>query len=819
MQTTPHTDPMKQENAPAAGLSSAEAASHLAKGLGNAAPRTHTRSGWQIVRDNLFTFFNFLNMGLGALIVIAALSDLRLLRNGAFLLVVAINLVISIAQELRAKRTVDQLSILNAPKVRALRDGAETELRSEQLVQGDTVLLKEGDQVAVDGPVLLGEGLEIDESLLTGESVSIKKQPGDLVSAGTFVVAGTGHMEAAKVGTATGAAALAAEAKKERKKPSELLRALDRLIKGLSAVILPVGLIFLAKSWLLRSSVPLPQALVRTVSVLVGMIPEGLMLLTSVALAASVVRMGKHKMLVQRLSSIETLARIDTLCLDKTGTITTGEMDLAGAALPGGEMVAATAFPKERSPEFAEVKNAMGALLQVLPEGNATQKALAAGFEKNSGWSAVSTLPFSSARKFSAVDFGENGIWVYGAPEFIPYAADAQLVKQLSALTSKGYRVLLLAKAEAAPGGLEALSNATPKALLVIEDRVRPDAAETCRYFKEQGVALKVISGDSADTVSAIARRVGLEGAEKAVDMSTVGEQPGFLALGEQYTVFGRVTPFQKRSLLSALQGAGHIVAMTGDGVNDVLALKQADCGVAMATGSDATRATADLVLLGNDLAAMVPAVYEGRRVINNIQQVASLFLVKTIYSTLLAFFFLFWPYHYPIMPVQMTLINAMTIGIPSFILALRPNKERVQGSFIENVILRALPASLSAFLALVAVQLVRGNFALSPQDVSSLSVAVLGFCGLFVLFLVSRPHNAPKALLLVLCTAGFVLPLLLRPQFFFLQPYTLRLFMLSLPLFVLVVLGYLLFLKLGKLPALRALDRQIKSAFIKEKP
>lgn len=783
------------------GLSEAEALNLRKQGKGNTPLKKPTRSVLRIFADNIFNYFNFINCALGFLVVLVCLQDARYLRNLLFMFIVVVNTGVSIYQEWRAKRTVDRLSLITAPHVEACRDGVFRRILLAEIVPGDLLRLRSGQQVVVDGHTEQSEGLELDESLLTGESDAIRKGVGDPLMSGSVVLAGQGLMRVEKVSKDTLAARITLEAQKEKPPTSALMRSLNRLLKLISLLLFPIGLVLLTKIYTTRSGDALLRGVVSVVGLLISMLPEGLVLLTSIALAVSVIQLGRKKALVQTLPSIETLARVDTLCLDKTGTITSGKMRLLALVDLDARRCSAYGPPPEHAPirEFfaepargyslseraePELLAALQAQSQSFPEGNATQEALnrfvaALGRPEREAapaagpWKRLNYMAFASRRKWSCCSYEGRGSWYLGAAEkLLDEAAMAALRPLSEGLAQLGLRVVLLASTprllgEEDLGQDRPLPELRPRALLLIADEIRADVARTFRYFRDQDVALKIISGDHPYTVEAIARRAGVEGFERLIDMSGLPEDADLSEIAESYQLFGRVSPFQKRALLKALQQRGHTVAMTGDGVNDVLALKDADCGVAMASGSDAARAAADIVLLDNRMSLMVDAVYEGRRVINNIQRVASLFLIKTTYSCLFALMMLLLPISFPVLPIQGSLINSVAVGIPSFFLALKPNRERVRGRFFANVAPAAIPPGLSAVTLLLLLQLLKGPLQLSPPVVSTYAMVILIVVSLRALYSACLPFDGLKTALFALCTLLPAVAILFFPGVF----------------------------------------------------
>ena len=695
------------------GLTAAQVEERRQQGLTNKQENHISKSVGQILRDNLMTFFNLINLVL-AVLVLAVGSY----KNATFVGIVVCNTAIGIFQELRAKRTLDRLSLISASKATVRRDGKEYQVELEEVVLGDILLLSSGNQICADSIVREGT-LEVNEALITGESDTVFKNPGDQLYSGSFVVSGKAAAEAVHVGEQNFSYQLAHEAKTFKKHPSQLQKAINVILKVVSILIVPLGAgLFCSQHFVGGSKIS--EAIVNTVAAMLGMIPEGLVLLISIALAVGVVNLGRRKTLVHELFCIETLARVDVLCLDKTGTLTEGRMSVEDVVPldPG--------FP---------LGNAMRQLTAVLEDENATFLAVRERFPGAKGASALRVIPFSSARKYSGAVFQGNGTLLMGAYEFLfPQGGEPKLSARIGEYAAKGIRVLTVAwspetaPAEGLPNGLR------PCALLLLSDVVRADARDTLEYFREQDVRLMVISGDNPATVSNIARKAGLEGAESYIDATALRTPESIRAAVERYRVFGRVTPEQKKEIVRALKEQGHTVAMTGDGVNDVLALKEADCSIAMAAGSDAAKDCSNLVLLDSNFASMPYIVREGRRVINNIQSAASLFLVKTIFSVILILFSLITSSDYPFVPIQLTVIGACTVGIPSFILSLEPTYSRIQGSFLRTVFGKATAGALTVVLLVAASTLICRLLGTSDAVRATLCMLTTGITGLFMI-------------------------------------------------------------------------------------
>ncbi|MCB7038902.1 cation-translocating P-type ATPase [Eggerthella sinensis] len=750
------------------GLSAAEVAERVARGEVNVDAGVHTRSIRQIVRENTLTLFNAINAILAVFVLITGSY-----KNMLFMVVIVCNTLIGIVQEIRSKRTTDRLSIVASSKASVLRDGDLVELPLDELVRDDIIELGRGDQIPADAVVVKG-ACDVNESLLTGESKLVKKRPDDELMSGSFVNAGTVWARVVHVGAENCAAKISAEAKQHKAVNSEIMNSLNGIIKFVSFIIFPLGALLFARQHFLTGT-ETNEAILSTVSALVGMIPEGLILLTSTVLAVAVVRLAKSRVLVQQLYCIETLARVDTLCLDKTGTITTGKMEVAAVRpVPG--------VPQ------ATVDTAFASIARADEDPNETAQAIVEHF---AGADVVvlhasRVVPFSSDKKWSGAVFDDGSAYVMGAGQFILGDALSAVADQQNELAADA-RVLLLAQVDGFDEEGDIVGAPKPLGFIAIHDQIRATAAQTIAYFKEQGVDLKVISGDDPRTVSGIAAKVGVPRAEDYVDATTLVTDDDIAAAIERYSVFGRVKPEQKKAFVVALQAKGHIVAMTGDGVNDTLALKQADCSVAMAAGSDAARNVAQLVLVDNDFAAMPKVVAEGRRSINNLQRSASLFLVKTLLSMTLAVVFIFLPWQYPFQPIQMTLISAFTIGLPSFVLALEPNKDRIKGRFLENVIVKSIPGAVCAVLTILIVNAVGYNLLhIDYEHVSTLCVLLTAWIGALLIVRLSVPFTPIRVALLVVVVGGTVLGATLLHSLFGIEPFTFGMTV----LFVILALG-----------------------------
>jgi cation-transporting ATPase E len=735
------------------GLSAAEVALHVTRGEVNDVPVRSSRSTAGIVRANVFTRFNAI---IGVLFLIVLVVGP--VQDALFGFVILANTAIGIIQELRAKRTLDSLAVIGEARPTVRRDGAAAEIPTSAIVLGDLIELGPGDKVVVDGETVEADGLEIDESLLTGEADPVLKRPGDPVMSGSFVVAGGGAFTATRVGREAYATQLAEEASRFTLVNSELRNGISRILKYVTWMMVPtaVGLII---SQLTVESHDGREAVRRTVGGIVPMVPEGLVLLTSVAFAIGVIRLGRKQCLVQELPAIEGLARVDVVCLDKTGTLTEGGMDVTGLRILDGA-------------EQPYVASALAALGACDPRPNASLKAItdaypSEGADGSDGWHCTGTLPFSSARKYSGAVFREPGgalsTWLLGAPDVLLPDGHTALT-EVDRLNDEGLRVLLLSRTDRALDDPAVARTVTPHALVVLEQRLRPDAADTLRYFAEQDVDAKVVSGDNAVSVGAVAAKLGLPGAGRTVDARRLPSDRDEMARAlEGGSVFGRVSPQQKRDMVGALQSRGHNVAMTGDGVNDVLALKDADIGVAMGAGSEATRAVAQIVLLDNSFATLPSVVAEGRRVIGNITRVATLFLTKTVYSVLLAVLVVCWQIPYPFLPRHLTLLSTLTIGVPAFFLALAPNRERARPHFVRRVMRYATPAgticAVTAFATyLMARHHYTGDGALDAE--TSAATLTLFVLEVWVLAIVARPYTWWRIGLVLAMGLGFVVVL-----------------------------------------------------------
>jgi len=720
------------------GLTDAEVLERVHRGQTNDIPQTTSRTLLQIVRANVLTPFNALLGGL--LVVILVVGPIQ---DALFGGVLVANALVGIVQELRAKRTLDRLAVLTAPRARAVREGEVQEIPVGGVVLDDVLEVRPGDQIVVDGDLVTSNGLEIDESLLTGESEPVSKEAGDTVLSGSFAAAGSGRYRATRIGRAAYAHVLGERARRFTLVNSELRTGINRIIVMVTCVLLPTAaLLFVSQLGSLSS----PQAALRgAVAGTVAMVPEGLVLLTSVAFAVGVVRLGQRSVLVQELPAIEGLARVDVLCTDKTGTLTEGRLAVDGVEPVGGE---------------TRVEEALAALAAADPSPNATMLAIGSAFGDSARrWPLIAAVPFSSTRKWSGASFDGFGAWVLGAPDVLLDAGNSEAVRaRAGELAAEGRRVLLLGRAPGGITGEKLPREMEPAALVILRDRVRSDAPEILRYFAQRGVAVKLITGDHLGTAIATADQVGLKGSAEAADGRDLPDDPAHLAhVMEQRSVFGRVTPEQKRAMVVALRSRGHVVAMTGDGVNDVLALKEADIGVAMASGSPAARATAQLVLLDSSFASLPSVVDEGRRVLANIERTANLFLTKTVYAMLLALAVGVLQLPFPFLPRQLTLVGTLTIGIPGFFLALAPDASRARPGFVGRVLRFAVPAGLMAAAAtLAAYGLIRGE-GVDLEEARTVATVVLFWIGLVVLTMVAVPLTLARRALVVATGVAFL--------------------------------------------------------------
>ena len=738
---------METESTQLRGLTEAEVAERKAQGKVNTVTTVKTKSIGRIFRDNICTVFNAINVILFIILMLVGSY-----KNLLFIGVVFINTIIGIVQEIRSKKSVDKLTILAESKLNVLRDGKVIQLNKDELVLDDILVLSRGNQIPADCIVVEGS-CSANESLLTGESDLIEKNVGDELLSGSFIAAGSCYCRVHRVGAESYAAKINNEAKYIKTNDSQIVKSFHFIINICSAIIFPLGiLLFVMKYFVYHQE--LNPTVVSTVGALVGMIPSGMILLTSTVLAVSVVRLSRKKVLVNEMYCIETLARVDVICLDKTGTLTTEDMNVHDV-IPFGC-------------EEDEVKVALSSLAAGTDDINATMQALLDYSREIEPLPCRTYIPFSSETKWSGGFFQNGRTYIIGAAEFVFSDKEkyAEVYEKIAAITET-VRILVLATSETEIKEKVLPDNLRPMALILIKDTLRDNVLETVGYFKEQGVTLKVISGDSVKTVQNIAKDCGIAGAENAVDMTTVTTDEALAEVAERCNVFGRVTPAQKKKLVLALQANGHKVAMTGDGVNDVLALKEADCSVAMAAGSEAARNVSQIVLVDNDFAAMPHVVAEGRRTINNIERSSSLYLVKTMYSILLSLFFLFTPHSYPFSPIQLSLISSLLVGFPSFVLALQPNKNIVRGNFTFNIITRAAPAALCISLNIIISALLSGTLGISQEELSTIAVYITSLVCLLLVIRLSIPLNPLRGAMLAVSVIGMTIAFIFFRGFF----------------------------------------------------
>ena len=728
------------------GLSSAEVEDRIRMDRTNHMNTSASKSVSDIVKEHSLTYFNFLNLFLAVLVALTGQF-----KNMTFMGVILINTAIGIVQELKVKKLIDQISVMTAARTRVIREGVTKEIDVSDVVIDDVILVESGEQVCADCRLLDATGIEVNESMLTGESRPVKKQAGEELMSGSYLVSGSGVAKVFHVGENNYAATLAKKAKIKKRASSQMQEIIKKIIKIDGVLLIPVGiLLYLSQRGIAETT---SDAVVNTVAGVIGMIPEGLVLLTSVSFVLGVGRLARKKALVQEMEAIEALARVNVLCLDKTGTITTGKLDV----------VDVVPVQEEQSPE--EITTIMSELTWAFDDVNSTQDALRKKFKKIGKWKAEEKIPFSSDRKYRAAFFEEHGGYALGAPEFL-VPENTQLMERVNQYSAEGMRVLLLASATLKAEEMK-LEEVKPLGLIIIEDQIRPEAKDTFAYFREQKVAIKVLSGDNPVTVSQIAGKAGLEGADKYLDARNLPEDFEELReVVEKYAVFGRVRPEQKQNIIKACQANGKVAGMVGDGVNDVLALKDADCGIAMAAGSDAAKQVAHIVLLDSNFASMTNIVGEGRTIISNIEKVSSLYLTKTIYSVLLCLIFIFWQKEYPFIPIQLSWISGVAIGVPSFLLTLEQNQNSISEGFLRHVMRVALPAALTMVGTLVLTE-VLSPFWNGEDLLSSLYHLVLGgMVSLIVVYRVCMPMTRYQKVLCVGLTVIFAAGLVIAPGF-----------------------------------------------------
>lgn len=722
------------------GLTQAQVKERMEKGWSNAPVDSPSKTTKEIIISNVFTYFNLIFLVIAVLLLlVGAFRDLT------FLPVIICNTLIGIIQEIRSKKVLDKLSVLNAPKATVVREGKLQTIPAEKAVLDDVVKFQAGNQICADATVIDGE-VQVNESLLTGESDEITKKPGDTLMSGSFVVSGSclGRLEQVGADSYISKLTLEAKATKEGEQ-SEMIRSLDKLVQIVGFLIIPIGIVLFGQQYLLGDS-SIKTSMQAMVAAIIGMIPEGLYLLASVALVVSVMRLATKKVLVHDMKCIETLARVNVLCVDKTGTITENTMKVH-------DVVSLEPYEKEELPPLKEL---LGDFAHAMSKDNITMAAMQDYFTQGSGQVATSVTSFSSAFKYSSVTFHTTS-YVLGAPEFV-LRDDYEIYKEtIESYGSEGYRVLVFGRYEGTPDGKALTEAVVPYGLVLLANPIRKEAWETFQYFADQGVDIKVISGDNPVTVSKVASQAGIANADNYIDASQLKTPDDIKQAVLKYTVFGRVTPDQKRQFVRALKEAGKTVAMTGDGVNDVLALKDADCSIAMASGSDAAAQASQLVLLESNFSCMPSVVLEGRRVVNNIERSASLFLVKNIFSFLLSLFSMAFMITYPLEPSQISMVAMFTIGIPAFLLAMEPNKKMIEGHFLTNVLLKALPAGLTDVLIVGFLTVFGQTFGMSNEEISTAATLLLAIVGLMILFKISKPMNVFRWIVWSAMVAGLL--------------------------------------------------------------
>lgn len=722
------------------GLTSQQVQEHRLHGWTNKAVEPPSKTTKEIIHENVFTYFNLIFVVLAVLLcLVGSFRDLT------FIPVIIANTLIGIVQEIRAKQVLDKLTMLNAPRASVVRDGKRTMINAEELVIDDIVVFKAGDQVCADAEVSAGE-VQVNESLLTGESDEITKRKGDKLMSGSFIVSGQCHARLDKVGEDSYISKLTLQAKAmQSKEQSEMIRSLDKLVKCVGVAIIPIGIVLFSQAFFIQHD-GFRESVTSMIAAVIGMIPEGLYLLASVALAVSSIRLAQKKVLLHDMKCIETLARVDVLCVDKTGTITENTMKVQ-------KLVRTDEYDEE---ENGDLSLLVGDFAAAMTKDNITMAALKEYFTKASGKNVLSKTGFSSATKYSSVTF-EDGAYVLGAPEFVLKEKYDDYAEEITEYASTGARVLAFGIYDEEIDGKALTHGIIPFGFVLLANPIREAAKETFEYFAEQGVEVKVISGDNPVTVSNVAKQAGIKHADRYVDASEFEDEQSMRKALLNNTVFGRVTPNQKRKFVRILKEAGHTVAMTGDGVNDVLALKDADCSIAMASGSDAAAQASQLVLLESDFSCMPQVVLEGRRVVNNIQRSASLFLVKNIFSFLLSVASVVFMFTYPLEPSQVSLISMFTIGVPAFFLALEPNKNMIKGRFLTNVLLKALPAALTDALAVAALVIFGRTFGVNSTDISTAATMLLAIVGFMILYKISAPMNKIRFGIVGGCIAGLL--------------------------------------------------------------
>jgi len=741
------------------GLNSDQVEERILKGQTNETPNTNVKTIKSILIENIFTFFNILCFLIAIALVVVNITYKQGWSNILFMVTIMVNIIIGIIQEIRAKKTIEKLSLLTAPVVKVVRDGEEQTIKPDEVVLDDIIVLSTGKQIVADCVIVEGN-IEVNESVLTGESLPIKKKVGDTLLAGSFIVSGHCHARVETVGTNTYLNQLAASAKKYKKPRSELFSSLRVIIKVIGLLIVPITILMYINCF--QQTGDIVESITTTAGSTIGMIPAGMFLLCSVSLTVSVIKLARKKALVQDLYCVEMLARVNVLCLDKTGTITDGTMKVFNCL--------------QLAPTNQTVKRIMGSMLSALGDNNQTSQALINYFGYNKEMIPTVTIPFSSSRKLSAVTFDGYGTYIMGAPEFVtPNLKDENIKNIVEQYAKDGYRTILLAHSKQDIEKDTLPAEREPIALIILEDHIRDDAAKTIAWFKDNGVKVKIISGDNPLTVSEIAKRVGVEGTDAFISLDGLNEKQ-VIAAANKYTVFGRVTPEQKALLVKTIKADGNTVAMTGDGVNDILALKEADCSIAMASGNEAVRSVSHMVLLNSNFSSMPDTVVEGRKVINNVQKASSLFFMKTLFSIIFSILVIVISETYPFTTSRMLLFEWFVIGIPSFILAFLPNEKKIEGKFIYNLIKNALPGAITLVLNVGAVYLfnyltgsgISGNM----NVVSTMSTIVLTFTGLAMLYRLCKPFGAITSFLFITMCSLCVIFLLASPAFFGIMPF-----------------------------------------------
>lgn len=770
------------------GLTAQQVAERMEKGLWNKKAESATKTTKEIIKSNVFTYFNLIFLVIALLLIgVGAFRDLT------FLPIIIANTLIGIVQEIRSKKVLDDLSILNSPKTRVIRDGSKKEIPADELVLDDIVELSAGGQIPADAVVLNGQ-LNVNESLLTGESDEIVKKSGDELLSGSFVVSGSCLARLTKVGEESYISKLTHRATQTKEgEQSEMIRSLNRLVQAVGIVIIPIGVVLFVQQFVYAGT-PLRDSVTSMVAAILGMIPEGLYLLASVAMAVSAMRLAKQQVLIHDMKCIETLARVDVLCVDKTGTITVPDMEVDTFVLtedlmktvPDGDdgtrVYVDAGDREEQKQKYRQVREKIAEFAVNMNADNATMEAVKAYFKTGNTVNikkADKVFAFSSKTKYSGIISGGDS-YLIGAPEFVLREDYEHYKEKIEAYSEKGYRVLVYGRYEGVLDGQKLTEKALPVAFIMLTNAIREGAKETFSYFTERGVEIKVISGDNPKTVAEIAQKAGICGADNYVDASTLTTDESIAQAVMKYQIFGRVTPDQKLKFVEALKAQGRTVAMTGDGVNDVLALKDADCSIAMASGSEAASQVAQLVLLDNDFSRMPSVVMEGRRVVNNIQRSASLYLVKNIFSMLLAVFSMIFMINYPLEPSQISLISMFTIGIPSFVLALEPNKDRIQGHFMTNILLKALPAGLTDFLAVSSLVLFCQEFGVNEGDISTSCTILVAIVGFMILYQIAKPMTIGHRVLMVGMVAGWLFCMIFVSHLFAIRDISMQCMMLT---------------------------------------